>query len=156
MRYHSSPTFKRGQQRRVPRQHAEVAFGAGQLDFVHLLGDERAVGRDDFERRAWSVAPFDCLMPRHGFRLLDGLFDRADHVERLLRQVVVLAFDDLLEALDRVGDRHVLALEAGELLGDEERLRQERWILRARETVSLSSSDSSSMPRIAMMSCRSL
>ena len=37
----------------------------------------------------------------------------------------MLAFDDLLEAADRVGDRHVLAFEAGELLRDEERLRQE-------------------------------
>ena len=30
------------------------------------------------------------------------------------------------------------------------------WILRARATVSLSSSESSSMPRMAIMSCRSL
>ena len=30
------------------------------------------------------------------------------------------------------------------------------WILRARDTVSLSSSDSSSIPRIAMISCRDL
>ena len=33
---------------------------------------------------------------------------------------------------------------------------RKRWILRARATVSLSSSDSSSMPKIAMMSCNSL
>ena len=33
---------------------------------------------------------------------------------------------------------------------------RKRWILRARETVSLSSSLSSSMPRMAMMSCRFL
>lgn len=33
---------------------------------------------------------------------------------------------------------------------------RKRWILRARATVSLSSSESSSMPRIAMMSCRDL
>ncbi len=33
---------------------------------------------------------------------------------------------------------------------------RKRWIFRARATVSLSSSDSSSMPRIAMMSWRSL
>ena len=37
----------------------------------------------------------------------------------------MLAFDDLLETADGVGDRHVLALETGELLGDEEGLRQE-------------------------------
>jgi hypothetical protein len=51
-----------------------------------------------------------------------GFLDRADHVERLLGQRVVLAVDDLLKALDGVGDRHVLAGQAGELLGDEEGL----------------------------------
>src|SRR6187399_515370 len=55
----------------------------------------------------------------------EDVLDAAGHVERALRDVVVLAVDDLLEALDRVGDRHVLALQAGELLGDEERLREE-------------------------------
>src|ERR687887_230043 len=58
-------------------------------------------------------------------RLLDGLLDRADHVEGLLGKVVVLAFDDLLEALDRVLELHVAALLAGELLGHEVRLREE-------------------------------
>src|SRR5690349_788202 len=65
---------------------------------------------------------------RSGLHLLGGgqhVLDAAGHVEGALRDVVVLAVDDLLEALDRVGDRHVLALEAGELLGDEERLREE-------------------------------
>ena len=33
---------------------------------------------------------------------------------------------------------------------------RKRWILRARATVSLSSSESSSMPRMAMMSCSDL
>src|SRR4051812_34267115 len=39
----------------------------------------------------------------------DGVLDRADHVERLLGQVVVLALEDLAEALDRVLELHVLA-----------------------------------------------
>ena len=39
--------------------------------------------------------------------------------------MIVLAVHDLAEAADGVGDRNVLAREAGELLGDEERLRQE-------------------------------
>src|SRR5438270_794943 len=38
---------------------------------------------------------------------------------------VVLALEDLGEALDRVLELHVLARSAGELLGDEVRLRQE-------------------------------
>src|ERR671930_361961 len=57
--------------------------------------------------------------------LLDRLLDRADHVEGLLGQVVVLAVEDLAEALDRVLELHVLAGGAGELLGDEVRLREE-------------------------------
>src|SRR5437763_1108236 len=58
-------------------------------------------------------------------RLLDRLLDRPDHVEGLLGQVVVLAVEDLREALDLVLELHVLAGRAGELLGDEVRLREE-------------------------------
>src|SRR5262245_910027 len=57
--------------------------------------------------------------------LLERLFDRTHQVERLLGNAVVLAFRDLLEALDGVGNRDVLAGKAGELRRDEERLRQE-------------------------------
>src|SRR5271169_5453474 len=41
---------------------------------------------------------------REPFGFVDRLLDRTDHVEGGLRQVVVLAFDDALEALDRVFD----------------------------------------------------
>src|SRR5690242_13251024 len=47
------------------------------------------------------------------------------HEERLLGDVVVLAVRDLGERLDRVGQRHGRALDAGELLGDVGVLRQE-------------------------------
>src|SRR5437588_3673880 len=57
-------------------------------------------------------------------RPLDRLLDQADHVERLLRQVVVLAVEDLGESPDRVLELHVLARRAGELLGDEVWLRE--------------------------------
>src|SRR5271169_3302465 len=43
---------------------------------------------------------------RQLFRLLAHFFDRADHVERLLRQIVVLAFHDFLEAAHGVFDLH--------------------------------------------------
>src|SRR5256885_3881234 len=56
--------------------------------------------------------------------LLDRLLDRPDHVEGLLGQVVVLAVEDLGEALDRVLELHVFAGSAGELLVDEVRLRE--------------------------------
>src|SRR5881392_2643476 len=63
-----------------------------------------------------------------GLHLLGGLedvLDRADQVEGLLRQAVVLARQDLLEASDRVLELHVLAGRACERLGDVERLAQE-------------------------------
>jgi hypothetical protein len=98
----------------------------------------------------YAAAPAICLASRRAL-------DRADHVEGLLGQLVVLAVEDLAEAADRVLELHVLAGRAGELLGDEERLRQEALDLAgARTTITLSSSESSSMPRMAMMSCRSL
>src|SRR2546430_1736061 len=54
-----------------------------------------------------------------------GPADGADHVEGLLRQVVVLPLEDLAEAADRLFQGHVLAGPVGEDLGDEERLREE-------------------------------
>src|SRR5262245_40183466 len=56
---------------------------------------------------------------------LDHLVDVALHVERLLRQVIMLARDDLLEGADRVRELHVPALDARELLRHEEGLREE-------------------------------
>src|SRR5262245_50622555 len=58
-------------------------------------------------------------------RLLGGHLDLADHVESLLRQQVVLTGQDALEPADRVLERHVLALRAGERFGHVERLREE-------------------------------
>src|SRR5207249_9065549 len=52
--------------------------------------------------------------------LLHRLADVAHHVEGLLRELVVLALDDLLEALHGVGDLHVPARRARELLGAED------------------------------------
>src|SRR5919199_276962 len=59
------------------------------------------------------------------FCLLRRLLDRANVHEGLLGQVVPLAFEQLLEAADRVGDRDVLARHAGEHLGHVERLTEE-------------------------------
>ncbi len=58
-------------------------------------------------------------------RLGNRLFDGADHVERLLGQMVVVAVHQALEALDGVLDGHELAGRAGEHFGDVERLRKE-------------------------------
>src|SRR3954465_2102849 len=56
---------------------------------------------------------------------LDDVVDGALEQEGRLRDLVVLAREDLLEAADRLGDRHVGAGRARELLGHVERVRQE-------------------------------
>src|SRR5207245_6800594 len=90
------------------------------------------------------------------FGRFDGFIDGADHVEGLLRQVVVLSVEDFAEAADGLLQRHVLSGPVGKHLGDEERLRQEALDLSGPGHQQLSSSESSSMPRMAMMSCSSL
>src|ERR1700722_6466025 len=76
------------------------------------------------------ATPIRCLFCSRRFRgqtlaLLDRLLDGADHVEGVLRQVVVLAFAQALEAPDGVGEVDENAGRAGEYLGDVEGLRQE-------------------------------
>src|ERR1022692_3227761 len=56
--------------------------------------------------------------------LLDRLLDGADHVEGVLRQVIVFAVAQALEAADGIGEVDENAGRAGEHLGDVERLRQ--------------------------------
>ena len=115
-----------------------------------------ALRRGDFQFESVSAIPVRAW-PSCASAFFQHVFDGALHVERLLGEIVVLAVDDLLEAADGVGQLHVLArampVNCSATWNGCER---KRWILRARATVSLSSSDSSSMPRMAMMSCRSL
>src|SRR3954466_8452888 len=58
-------------------------------------------------------------------RCLDHVVDRALEQERRLRQVVVLAVEDLAERAHGLADGHVGAGRARELLGHMERLREE-------------------------------
>src|SRR5712675_2574910 len=65
---------------------------------------------------------------RFGRELLaffDRLFDGADHVESLLRKMIVLAFAKPAETLDGVGEVDELARRTGEDFGNMKRLRQE-------------------------------
>ena len=91
----------------------------------------------------------------HRSTLFDFL-NRALHVEISFRHVVVFAVQYLLEAANRVRYGNLFTLTAREDLRHAERLAQEPLNLAARNTVILSSGESSSMPRIAMMSCRFL
>ena len=86
-------------------------------------------------KESWPSAQ---AAPAASFLALATVFvDRADHVEGRLRKIVVLP-------------------ATSEDLGDMERLRQERAGLRARATDQLVLLESSSMPRMAMMSCSDL
>src|SRR5271165_5438265 len=59
------------------------------------------------------------------FGFLLHVLDVALKQERLLRQIVVFAFHHFFETSNRVGERNILALQSGELLGDVERLGEE-------------------------------
>ena len=87
---------------------------------------------------------------------LFNLLNCALHVEVSFRHVIVLAVKDLLEAANGVRHRDLFALTAREHLRHAERLTREPLDLARRNTVNLFSGESSSMPKIAMMSCKSL
>ena len=89
------------------------------------------VRRDDLQfQRVGHVAARSLNL---GFDFLDP----ALHVEVAFRYVVVLAFEDLLEAPHRFGHRNLFALSPGEHLRHAERLAQEALNLARAETVSL-------------------
>ena len=70
--------------------------------------------------------------------------------------MVVLAFAESAETLDGVGEVDEFAGRTREDSATWNGCDRKRSILRARATVILSSSDNSSMPRMAMMSCSDL
>ena len=65
------------------------------------------------------------------FRVLDRFVDATAIRESLLRNVVVVAGNDAVEAANRFRERYVFARRVREDLGDSERLREE-WALDAR------------------------
>src|SRR2546421_2555523 len=73
-------------------------------------------------RRTRCAAGWERSLLLHRFGLRASLVDRAHHVEGLLRQIVVLALEDLLEAAHSLASGHVLAFATGEPLGDAEGL----------------------------------
>src|ERR1017187_105729 len=71
---------------------------------------------------------FSSAMARLRLHLLGlgpGFLDGADHVKRLLRQIIMLSFQDLPETADGLGHADILAFKSSKLLGYEEWLRQE-------------------------------
>src|SRR4029077_8569514 len=66
-----------------------------------------------------------CRSRPHLSGRFDDLINAAFHVKRLLRNVIVLAFQHLAEAAHRVCNLHIASLQAGKLLGNVKRLREE-------------------------------
>jgi len=104
----------------MPRQNAELTLGRGDDREIHRSGEEPSLRGDDLNLQFLSQTALAAL--RQALGLLQRLVDRAHHVESLLRQVVVLALEDLFEPPHCLLHRHVLALAAGEPLRDVEGL----------------------------------
>ena len=99
--------LERHEQGCMPRQHAEISLGARKTGFIDRLVDDRPIGGHDLDDQVRRQRHRSGLRGLRGRLLLgvgDRFLDRADHVERLLRQMVVFAVDDLLEAANRVGN----------------------------------------------------
>jgi hypothetical protein len=111
--------FQLREKRRVSGQDAEISLGARNLQFVDMLMNERAFRSDE---REIDGPCCHGLSRCEFFSVFEHFLDSSLHVESLLRNIIVLAFDDFPETFDRVRDFHVFAFEAGELLCHEERL----------------------------------
>src|SRR5712692_10419039 len=96
-------------------------FRVSSATYAGWLGLFLARGVRGILRRLFLLVARGIALAGEPPAFLHGLLDRADHVEGLLGQLVVLALEDLLEALDRVPELHVLAGRTRELLGDEVR-----------------------------------
>jgi hypothetical protein len=102
-------------ERRVPRQNAQVAIASGQLDLIDSFFQDETGWGHDFQvkfvheadqrsavrcRRAQRPAANDgpLTLRFHPVGLLEGLVNIPDHVKGLLRKTVMLAFYDFLKA----------------------------------------------------------
>lgn len=118
-----------------------------------------AVRRENNELNAvrWNRSFFrSCRYPTLSAALGVHVLNGTCHEEVLLRDVVAVAAENGFKALDRVLNVHELAGHAGEALRHMERLGHKALHAARTETVFRSSGESSSMPRMAMISCSSL
>ena len=117
------------QERRMSGQDAKVPVCTRNLHLVNLFTDECAVGGYDLQlnvarkRQVLISSPGFFVSASGCLTLLEAFQDFVDcphHIEVLFGNRVVLAFNDLSESSDGVGNCDVLALEARELLGHKE------------------------------------
>ena len=99
-------------------------------DFEHTFRSRKRYGHDFPIKEVFSYFRYREMKGlRHRKCRLAYLVDAAFHIERLLRFVVVLPFDNLLETTHRLFARDILTRHAGERFADEERLGQEAFEL---------------------------
>src|SRR5690606_13222957 len=115
--------------RSVAGQDAHVAQRAGGHQRFNAAGEDPRLGAGDFTVHGHNhlLLPLGSGLLGHLGGAFDGFFDAANHVERLLGQVVVLAVQDRLEAGEGIFQRNVLAGCAGEYFGNREGLREETF-----------------------------
>jgi hypothetical protein len=109
--------LEQGQERSMTGRYTQVPISAWRKEHFGLAGENLAFGADDVDVNGVIYGHVVLLQ---GLRLGDCLFDRADHVEGLLRQRVELPAEDTLEAADGVLERDNLAILPGEHLCDVE------------------------------------
>src|SRR5262249_24648852 len=143
------PGFRRAKKWDVSRQHAELANLAGRGDLVGVAGVGLALGCDDLDPHCDSASSF-LAFSRTSAMLPTRWNARSSVTSSSLPSRISLA-----PATDSATGTSLPARPVN-CSATKNGCDMKRCSLRARETVSLSSSESSSMPRIAMMSCRSL
>src|SRR5581483_5928287 len=130
------PDTKLGHQRRVTRQDTQAAFRAGQLHFHHAVADQLPLRRHHHQLQGFGKHL--AYTPAFIF----SAFSIASTISWNPRTVSSI--------FTYLPSRPVNCAATNIGCG------RNFSIFRARATVSLSSSESSSIPRIAMMSCKSL
>ncbi len=125
----------------MSRQDPEISVSARNLDFFRAVLDHHFFRGHDFKldsiwHRLWLVVGLRCcLLADHTavlttnerrrfsrrcvqfFGRFQNLVQCALHIKRLLGYLVVLAFDDFLEAFDGVRDFYITAGGSRELFG---------------------------------------
>jgi hypothetical protein len=101
----------------VSAQHTQLSVPGWHNHLVRFAFVNGALGTDDRDLQAVSHLHPSLLL---GF--FDHVFDAAFHVEGLLGKMIEFTSDDASERFHRVFQLHITTLEAGEHLGNMERL----------------------------------
>src|SRR6266404_5802093 len=111
----------------MTRKNAKLTVKPGHLNARHLSFEDLSLRRDNFQVNQISHIGFPppqliVYDELHCATAFNRFLDSSHHKEGLLRQVVVNAGDQLLEAANRIFQSDELAFQAGELFRNMERL----------------------------------